>query len=246
VIVSEEFLQLGGPPESLVAPGDQVEVVDPFTGVTRNVDVIALLEGDEARSGAYMSFDAVDASLGGRASVSRFYISAPRSPIEVADAIEGAFVANGVEARSFRSIVEEGLETNIQFMRLLQGYLALGLVVGIAGLGVVMVRAVRDRRHQIGVLRALGFVPSAIRRAFLLESTFVAAEGILVGSALALVTAFQLIGGGEFGANAEFRISWTQLAIVCGTAFVASLVATVRPAQRAAKIPPAVALRIAD
>jgi putative ABC transport system permease protein len=246
VIVSEEFLQQGGPPENLVAVGDEVSVVDPVSGDETRLEVIALIQGDEARSGAYMSFDAVSEVLGGRASMSRFYVVSSRSPGEVAADIQGRFVANGVEARSFRAIVEDGLETNLQFMRLLQAYLALGLVVGIAGLGVVMVRAVRDRRHQIGVLRALGFVPGAVRRAFLLESTFVAMEGILVGSSLALVTASQLIAGGEFGDNAEFTISWLQLALVCGTAFVASLVATARPAQRAAKIPPAVALRIAD
>ena len=45
-----------------------------------------------------------------------------------------------------------------------------------------MVRAVRDRRRQVGVLRALGFVPNQVRRAFVLESGFVALEGILIGA----------------------------------------------------------------
>jgi putative ABC transport system permease protein len=246
VVVSEDFLQQGGPPENLVAVGDEVNLIDPVSGDGTRLEVVALTQGDEARSGAYMSSDAVADVLGDRASMSRFYVVSSRSPDEVAADIQGRFVANGVEARSFRAIVEDGLETNLQFMRLMQAYLALGLVVGIAGLGVVMVRAVRDRRHQIGVLRALGFIPGAVRRAFLLESTFVAMEGILVGTTLALVTASQLIAGGEFGESAEFTIPWLQLALVCGTAFVASLVATARPAQRAAKIPPAVALRIAD
>jgi putative ABC transport system permease protein len=134
----------------------------------------------------------------------------------------------------------------MQFMRLIQGYLALGLIVGIAGLGVVMVRAVRDRRHHIGVLRALGFVPRSVRRAFLLESTFVALEGILVGTSLALVTANQMIAQGAVGESAVFGIPWIQLTIVCGVAFVASLLATARPAQRASQIAPAVALRVAD
>ena len=33
-------------------------------------------------------------------------------------------------------------------------YLGFGLLIGIAGLGVVMVRAARERRHEIGTLRA--------------------------------------------------------------------------------------------
>ena len=44
-----------------------------------------------------------------------------------------------------------------QIFQLFQGYLAMGLIVGIAGTAVVMVRAVRERRRQIGTLRALGF-----------------------------------------------------------------------------------------
>jgi putative ABC transport system permease protein len=74
----------------------------------------------------------------------------------------------------------------------MQGFLALGLIVGIAGLGVVMVRAVRERRRNIGVLRALGFQSGTIQRAFLTESTFVALEGIVLGTALSIVTSYLL------------------------------------------------------
>jgi putative ABC transport system permease protein len=196
-----------------------------------------------------MSFDSLDDELGGRASVSRFYLVASGSLSEIHDVasrLEGTFVDNGVEARSFRSIVEDGLQTTLQFMRLMQAYLALGLVVGIAGLGVVMVRAVRDRRREIGVLRALGFVPRAVRRAFLLESTFVALEGILIGSSLALVTASQLVTQGDLGEGVPFSVPWLQVALVCGIALAASLAATARPAHQASKVPPAVALRVAD
>ena len=250
MIVSQEFLQMGGgPPENLVDVGEQVEVTDPVSGRTTARTVVGITEGDEARSGAFMSLDSLNNALEGRASVSRFFLIAPGSPTELDDLasrIEGAFVANGVEAKSFRTIIEEGFATTMQFMRLIQGYLALGLIVGIAGLGVVMVRAVRDRRRHIGVLRALGFVAPSVRRAFLLESTFVALEGILVGASLALVTANEMISQGAVGDSAVFAVPWLQLTVVCGIAFVASLLATARPAQRAAQIPPAVALRIAD
>jgi putative ABC transport system permease protein len=248
-IVSSEFLQQGGPPENEVGIGDEIGVIDPVTGRTTTREVVGLTETDEARSGAYMSFESLEDVLGKRAAVSHFYVVASGSLGDAgrtASTLQGRFVANGVEAETFRSIVEEGLDTQLQFMRLLQGYLALGLVVGIAGLGVVMVRAVRDRRREIGVLRALGFVPRNVRSAFLLESTFVSLEGILVGTSLALVTASQLISSGEFGESATFSIPWFQLALVCISVFVASLAATARPAQKASKIPPAVALRIAE
>ena len=65
-------------------------------------------------------------------------------------------------------------------------------MIGVAGLGVVMVRAVRERRRTVGVLQALGFPARVVRRAFLLESSFVALEGILLGTALSIVTSYLL------------------------------------------------------
>jgi hypothetical protein len=42
-------------------------------------------------------------------------------------------------------------------LQLLQGFMALGLLVGIAALGVISTRAVIERRQQVGMLRALGY-----------------------------------------------------------------------------------------
>ncbi len=96
--------------------------------------------------------------------------------------LQGRFLAAGLVATSIRQSVEQNLAASQSFFRLMQGFLALGLLVGIIGLGVVMVRAVRERRRTIGVLRALGFRAKAVERAFMAESTFVAAEGILIGA----------------------------------------------------------------
>jgi putative ABC transport system permease protein len=109
-----------------------------------------------------------------------------------------------------------------------------------------MVRAVRERRHAVGVLRSLGFQSRQVRMAFLLESGFIAIEGILVGTILALITSKQLVATGQFGKGVVFTIPWGQIGILVAIAFVASLIATVWPAQQASQIAPAVALRIAD
>ena len=140
----------------------------------------------------------------------------------------------------------EGLVQQQQCVLLMLGYLALGLEVGIARLRVVMVRAERKRRPQVGVLRALGFEATAVRRAFMAESTFIALEGILIGVALAVVSSWRLLTSGAFGDAMEFAVPWGQLALLVAATAAASLVATIAPAQQASKIRPAVALRIAD
>lgn len=249
-IVPINFLQGGGgPPATLVELGDVISVVDPVSGAQAQREVIGFTSNDMAFSGAYMSIESIAEASGGRAPVSRFYVQASGTESEVreiATRMQGELLENGVEAESFSSIVEEFLSLNLQFLRLMQAYLALGLIVGIAGLGVVMVRAVRDRRREIGVLRSLGFVPPQVRRAFLLESGFVALEGIVIGSILALVTSSQLVSNGDFGEGIEFIVPWLQVAVVCTIALIASLFAAAWPAQQASKIAPAVALRVAD
>jgi hypothetical protein len=52
---------------------------------------------------------------------------------------------------------------------LIQGFIGLGLLIGIAALGVVTIRAVVERRQQIGVLRAIGFTREMVQNVFLFE-----------------------------------------------------------------------------
>ena len=80
-----------------------------------------------------------------------------------------------------------------QIFQLFEGYLAMGLIVGIAGIAVVMVRAVRERRRQIGTLRALGFGSRPVGRSFAIETGFVAVEGTVIGAVLALVTLYDIV-----------------------------------------------------
>jgi putative ABC transport system permease protein len=248
-VVDITFLQQGADiPQLPVQPGDSMEVIDPLTGRVVDRKVIGVTESGLSLSGVFMKRSSVEQLLAGRVTANRFYLTADgsRSYAEVTAELQGRFVRNGVEAQSFRAIVEENQRISVQFLQLIQSYLALGLVVGVAGLGVVMIRAVRERRREIGVLRSLGFVSEQVRRAFVIESGASAVQGVLVGSALALVTAAQLINSGDFGEGVRFVVPWTDVGLLCAIALIASLLATAWPAHEASKIPPAVALRIAE
>jgi putative ABC transport system permease protein len=250
LVIDEFFLNEGGggPPMELVKVGETVEVADPTSGEAAEWTVIGALNTDLAFAGSFASVDSVRDLLGPRVAPSWHWLQTDDSsnPQEVAQRIQGSFFKAGAEADSFKTLVEDFQSLNLQFFRLMQGYLALGLVVGIAGLGVVMVRSVRERRREIGVLRSLGFLRGQVRSAFLLESGFTAIEGIVVGSILALVTAAQMVNSGEFGESAEFGIPWLSITILTLAALVASVLAALWPARQASEVPPAVALRIAE
>jgi putative ABC transport system permease protein len=55
------------------------------------------------------------------------------------------------------------------------------LVIGGAGIAVLMVSAVRDRRREIGLKKAVGATNSSIRAQFLMEAVIVSCKGGIVG-----------------------------------------------------------------
>jgi putative ABC transport system permease protein len=249
VVVSEFFLQAGGgPPERPLTPGDAVTMRDPLSGRSRRLTVAAVADSAFGNIRSLVAPPAFSDVFGDRSVPNLLHVAtAPGAdPEEVASSINGAFIANGADARSFRSVVSENLAQQLSFFRLMQGYLALGLLVGVAGLGVVMVRAVRERRRQVGVLRALGFEAAAVRRTFVTESAFVAVEGITIGIVLAVLTAWRLVSSDTFGAELAFSVPLPELGLLFAGTLLASLVATAAPAQQASRIRPAVALRITD
>jgi putative ABC transport system permease protein len=247
-IVPDFFLQAGGPPEGGIEVGDSFTVVNPVNGSEHRLTAAAIVD-DWASNGIIVTSDAVT-GYAGQASASRAYVAVDpgAAPDAVADTLTATLIPNGVDARTFTEIVDEGLAQNNRFFSLLQGFLALGLAIGIAGLSVVMVRAVRERRRQIGMLRAMGFQARTVRAAFLIEAAFIAVQGIVVGATLGLITAWSLLSNSEtFGDQSiPFQVPWLGLTALVVAALGASLAAVYAPATKASRIPPAAALRLAE
>jgi putative ABC transport system permease protein len=149
-------------------------------------------------------------------------------------------------AESLADVIDEQNAQNRTFLQLFQGYLGLGLIVGIAALGVISLRAVVERRQQIGMLRAIGYKRTMVQLSFLFEAGFIALAGILLGLGLGLSFAWNLFTSGEFGETAEgstFTVPWVQVAVMTAIAFVAAMVMTYLPARAASRVAVAEALR---
>lgn len=125
---------------------------------------------------------------------------------------------------------------------LLEAYLALGLIVGIAGLGIITMRNVVERRTETGALRALGFRKSMVLKSFLLELAFISGTGIAVGDVLGLALSYDIFLKFFVGFG-SFAIPWDRLVLLSSIAFIGAVVATASPAIRAARMAPAEALR---
>jgi putative ABC transport system permease protein len=260
-VVLDQYLgQEGAMGAVTYRPGDTLTLVDPGSGRREPKTVAGILydstafwaAGSDGRAGAplVMAAAGVREQFGNRSRSSAALVAVVPGADDQALAadLQGQFLPEGLVATRMRHLIEQDYAANRSFFQLLQGFLALGLVVGVAGLGVVMVRAVRERRRTVGVLRALGFPARVVRRAFLLESSFVALEGILLGTGLSIVTSYLLFRNDDDlqQAGGPFPIPWMNITLLVAAAAAASLAATAWPARQAARIRPAVALRIAD
>ncbi len=156
--------------------------------------------------------------------------------------LEEKFFEYGLVTIDIREEIETQFEAADRVLLLMQAYLALGLLVGVTGLGVVTIRAVVERRQEIGALRALGFTRKMIRGVFLLEIALISVMGIAIGMALGIVLAHR-VWDVYFSSISVFTVPWLHLGIVAAIAFAFTLLTTASPALRASRLPPAQTLR---
>lgn len=122
---------------------------------------------------------------------------------------------------------------------LLTGIAALSLLVGGIGVMNIMLVSVTERTREIGLRKALGAPPGAIRRQFLVEAVVLGLGGGILGAALGIVCASVLPGiiGTTIVVSPLAVAGALVIAIGIGIAF------GVYPATRAARLAPIDALR---
>ncbi|MEO1062441.1 MAG: FtsX-like permease family protein [Actinomycetota bacterium] len=242
VIISQWFLEEDAQVRNPAA-GDTVGLVLE-DGTVQSLTVVGIVENDIPFAGAYVSRDLVDRGLA-ETTWPRHYVTFDGDVDAAATALDGRFVENGTEVSTFASIVRDEVRLQQGFFDLLSGYLALGLVIGVAGLGVVMVRAVRERRAQVGMLRSMGLPAGGVGRWFVTEAGFVALQGIGAGVLLGLASSYQLLTRtSTFEIDLDFAVPVTALSVIVLVPLVAAGLAAAVPAVRAARLRPSEALRL--
>ncbi len=234
--------------EDKTLPDDlYIHVEDPDSGRTRDLRVIGVLEDAAFFAPGVMSSQRTLDDLAGSslpAQSYQFKLKEGTDPGAAAKDLERAFAKNGLQAVVIEKEIRDGSATQGLFNNLLMGFMGLGLLVGIAALGVIAARSVVERRQQIGMLRALGFQRGQVRLAFLIESSFVALLGIGLGVALGAALSVGIVDSfAEQISGIRYTVPWNTLGVIVGLAYVASLLTTFLPARQASKVYPAEALR---
>ncbi|MCC6035227.1 MAG: ABC transporter permease [Desulfurococcaceae archaeon] len=123
--------------------------------------------------------------------------------------------------------------------------------VAISGVAATMITSVVERIREIGVLKALGFKDSQVISMILTESIIMSIIGGVIGISLGIIGAHILASRGfelkmsaqSIIINAPPKITTLSILRAAGLTLLVGVIGGVFPAYRAAKIPPAVALR---
>ncbi len=140
-------------------------------------------------------------------------------------------------------------------------FIVLTLIVMVAAFNIVstMVMVVTDKQSDIAVLRTIGASPFSIQLIFIIQGMIIGVLGVLLGLAGGLSLALNIdvivpfiensLGFQFFPpdiyyiSNVPSKLVWSDVYYIASIAFVLTLLATLYPARKAAKIQPAEALR---
>jgi ABC-type antimicrobial peptide transport system permease subunit len=123
-------------------------------------------------------------------------------------------------------------------------FFSIGAILGAV---ITMHSAVASRKHEIGILRALGFRPFQIFRAFASECVAISLIGGIVGTLIASLASFASISTTNFDTFSDIRFGFTLTpgVVVSGILFAClmGLIGSFFPALSAARLKVIDALR---
>jgi putative ABC transport system permease protein len=184
-----------------------------------------------------------------RASVSTIYLEAMSgtalsAAYQEADAL--LLTRHGVTATaadfsiaSQQSLLKTATSTDRTLTILLGGVAAISLLVGGIGVMNIMLVSVTERVREIGLRKALGATPAAVRRQFLVEASALGTTGGLLGLVVGVIAAGVL----PHFLNQPVTISPLAAVAAVVVALGIGITAGVYPAGRAARLAPIDALR---
>lgn len=163
-------------------------------------------------------------------------------------------------------MVSDWTRRHVNFFRSIQItksilFVILLMVVAVAAFNIVstLVMVVKDKQSDIAILRTSGAAPGGILRIFMTQGTIIGLVGTLAGLLLGVGISLNLesivagiewlIGSKVLAADVYFisdlpaELKPVDVLAVCGIALALAFLATVYPAWRGARTPPAEALR---
>ena len=234
-------------PHPTLNVGDQIRLQPPGRPEVRTVRVIGIFS-QSVIPGVWVNPDT--ASALGYHNVDSFFLTV-RSGVSTTVAAQDAkraFFPEGLVLFEIAQLLETSIASTEGVIGLLEIFVGMGLGVGIAAMGILALRAVVERRREIGMLRSMGFTQRAVLSAFLIEYSFVTLLGLAIGTALGIWIIWDLsISPGAAASGVSFfAVPVLNIVLILLAAYGLAMLAIAVPSVRASRVPPADAVRATE
>jgi hypothetical protein len=175
--------------------GDTLDYQD-ASGNTFQVKIVGLLAGSVLQGKMIISEQAFLAKYPDAAGYRFFLIDAPREQAaEVAAHLTRQLEQRGLALEPAKQRLELFMSVQNTYIGIFTVLGGLGVLLGTAGIGVLIARHVLERRGELGLMQALGFQPGSLRLMILGEHSVLLVLGVILGAATAALAVIpQLIG----------------------------------------------------
>ena len=224
------------------ATGDCLEMngaAGPVILRTVAIQTFGLLDGMFASKGVLADFPGLP-----RGSAAMVDLKSGVNATAAARKIEADLFGQGVDATTTKELLDQTYRANRSFFSVIDLLMRMGLVVGVLALGIVALRAIIERRHIIGVLRAIGYQRWQVMSGLMTEAATTTFVGVVVGMATGIMLGY--IFYRQADTKVPFGIDWPSILGAVGAVFVAVVIVTLGPAWRASRLPPAEAVRYTE
>lgn len=254
-----------------IKPGDKITLTSPQVKSTpfgsmprqRSYQVAFIFDVGmyEYNSGfVFMPLEAAQAFLGfdGAVTALEIFIKNPEQLDEIRKAVELSIEgqAKVYDWRDLNSSFYNALQTERNVM-----FLILTMIILVAAFNIIssMIMLVKDKGRDIGIMRTMGATRTNMMKIFTLTGASIGIIGTIMGALLGITFALNIesirqflegLTGTELFADEIYFLSqlpavvdWQEVAVVLIMAFSLSILATIYPAWRAARLDPVEALR---
>jgi putative ABC transport system permease protein len=217
--------------------GDEVAMIGP-SGTPALLEVRALSD-DLTLFGPWT----IDAADGERLVTERLLVQAVVAVSDGADvdtvrteieaAVEGVPAIDVLDRDGFIGSLTDQITS---FLTLVNALLALSVIIAMIGIANTLWLSIHERTRELGLLRAVGMTRSQLRSAVRWEAVLISVLGTLVGLSLGMVVSWALVRSLESFGLTRFTVPVAQLVVVVLVAGALGVVASIRPARRAARL----------
>jgi putative ABC transport system permease protein len=199
----------------------------------REVTVVGLARSVSETADAWMTPDGLAALPAMSSSYQMLYrlddAGSASGVADARDAVVASLPAGAVTStRSWLVVKKEATAQTSLFVPFLLTFGGLSLLLSVLIVGTVVAGAVGSTTRRIGILKALGFTPSQVVRAYVAQALLPASAGAVVGVVVGNLVAVPVLADTEdlYGSVALTIAPWVDVAVLVGALAVVTITAS--------------------